>query len=368
MAGRLQMAGIAFDAWLKEPFLGQGSYVFSYFFPKNFSGLPGWYGDAKMVHSDYLQVLAEYGLVGLGFVLLLLVTFFTSTVLNGRDETHWSGQWLRFACFGVLLAEAIRAVFDFNLHVLPNLMLFAILSGGGSLVLAHQGAEAKTEPVLGRVAHFFTLVAALCFTGFGVYSLRREIVALPVWGQVEVARAQGKSDASLFRQYVELAPTFVVSRQLARRSLAETSQDRDLEEAREDWKRVIELHPLDGESLSNYARTLDDLERFKVSEEFHLRALEAVGRRENKYGVIHGVGWHLARRAEKAFHGRRSGEALFLFQEAKAAFDESHRLGFSRTIHNRAAIQSINKWISFLEGVRIEPMPVKTLPWKSKLL
>ncbi len=126
---RLKMAGVASEIWLNNPVFGAGAESYSYQFPKFFSGL-SWYGDAQMAHSDFLQVLSDYGLVGLVFVLLLISSLGVN-LLRKVDVEDGALSWLRLSAGGVLIGESIRSAFDFNLHLAPNLILFAIVLGGG---------------------------------------------------------------------------------------------------------------------------------------------------------------------------------------------------------------------------------------------
>lgn len=377
---RLVLAGLAYDIWEKNPIWGMGAESFSYLFPKYFEGLRGRIGNAQMAHSEYLQLLTDYGIVGLvavgGLVGILsfLIVRPPQMVTGEVRGSQEGGLWLRSAAAGVMVGEVLRATIDFNLHVAPNLMVFAMVLAGG----VGCNAQASHKEPSSRATHlksYWTsyIVALFLVLGIGGYGIRsgsQEIFAARDWAAIEYLRQQGINDEVELRRYSEKAPSFRVLKQVAQTSLTRTlsKPSSDFTQTADDWRRVLERHPLDGESLANYARCLDELGKFKRAEGYHERALEAVARRERLYGVIYGVGGHFLKRGSQAAKERRPEEALFLFQKAREAFKESRRRGFSKDKHSISAMQWINERIGFLEGARIEPKPVEILDWRSKLL
>jgi O-antigen ligase len=79
-------------------------------------------------HNDYLQALAETGLVGAVFIASALALFLR---LAFRDLPHAAsdGGWIRLGaalgCCGLL----VHSFFDFNLHIPANAAWFAVLAG-----------------------------------------------------------------------------------------------------------------------------------------------------------------------------------------------------------------------------------------------
>ena len=362
LGNRFYMAGIAIEIWEKFPLFGAGSHSYSYLFPSYFSGLVVWYGNAVMAHSDYFQVLCDYGIVGLGCVVVLLLLF-GSQIFYPNPERK---TWLTFVFAGVLVAEALRAIFDFNLHIAPNLILFSILAGG--VLSCSRPTYVKDRPrknLLLPVVIIFTF--GLSVVGF--LAGWKEIASAKIW--IRLVRLE-EGEEGLLRKYSENAPSFSVLRKVARTSLKSANEASPREAAAftlaaSDWKNVVERHPFDPESLANYARCLDENGDFSTAENFHLRALKAAGRREAMYGVVYGAGWHLARRGEQVLGQRSSSEALFLYQQADLIFEESARRGFSRQNLNVNARKWIKGRIDFLEGARIEPLEVPILDWRAPL-
>jgi O-antigen ligase len=80
-------------------------------------------------HNDYLQLLAEGGLVvvtAVGFALALLVTAVRRSVNAARDDSY--GYWVRSGAAVGLVAIGIQETVEFSLHIPANALLFATLA------------------------------------------------------------------------------------------------------------------------------------------------------------------------------------------------------------------------------------------------
>ena len=387
LRGRLGMYGIALNVWLSHLWVGAGGQSYSYFFTRDFYGIPVWYGDAEMAHSEFLQVLCDYGLLGFLVVLMLLIFFGYYFAKGSQDlledarktqKGSWDLRpfWLLTAAMGALMSCTLRAFIDFQLYIAPNLILFALLMAGGVVALSpavvpREGdAAGQSRPIGRRLLEGVALVLVAAVSFFVVHAGWREVKAFPDWLAVQQADSRAEK-AEKLRSYGKKAPSIAVWRAVARNSLenaltSEAEQPEALQLAASDWETLVTLHPLDGEALTNYARCLDDLSRFDEAGPLHLRALEAAGRRENYFGVVFGVGAHLAKKADYLLRERKTEEGLYLCLEAEQAFEESMNLGFKGR-ENRKWLTSLEQRIQFLQSARIEPKEVPVLPWKEYL-
>jgi len=132
---RLYMAKSAFDMWLDYPVWGVGPGHFDYRFPAyrplQVRARPGY------VHNDYLNTLADLGLVGSAMVALAVFLMFASAVrvwrylggsggLFGRKH---SGNRSALVAGAILawLALLIHSLFDFNMQIPANALLAVTL-------------------------------------------------------------------------------------------------------------------------------------------------------------------------------------------------------------------------------------------------
>ena len=131
---RMPFWAMAADQWTDHPIVGAGSRSYSYLANKYWSpNLPTGEASPVFVHNEYLQLLADYGLVGLLLILLLLAWHLLLGVQRIRvlsqqvgDEGIIKGSnALALALAGVsgMVAMAVHITFDFRTHLLANLLL-----------------------------------------------------------------------------------------------------------------------------------------------------------------------------------------------------------------------------------------------------
>ena len=91
-------------------------------------------------HNDYLEFFLETGLVGTVFLLLflaLLIHTFMKFSFNGRKGL------LNAAALSSVFTMMIHSIFDFNLHILSNLLMFACVLGMVAALSSMQDNEEK---------------------------------------------------------------------------------------------------------------------------------------------------------------------------------------------------------------------------------
>jgi O-antigen ligase len=106
---------VAWRMWQSEPFFGIGPGNFNEAYPSFFLGR--WAISQGHAHNYYLHILAEAGIAGLVFYLLLIVAVFVEAFQLHRTQrgTVWGAMGLG-GC-GIILAVAGHNIFE-NLHVL----------------------------------------------------------------------------------------------------------------------------------------------------------------------------------------------------------------------------------------------------------
>jgi O-antigen ligase len=115
----------------QRPILGWGLGTFSTVYPQ----VASWYGDSfvNAAHDDYLQLLVETGVVGLGLMLLFLATVVRAGIKRFARAPTGVVSAALLGCCGLLL----HSFTDFNLHIPANAAMFFTLCG---LICASESA------------------------------------------------------------------------------------------------------------------------------------------------------------------------------------------------------------------------------------
>lgn len=121
---RLSVWAATLTAWKDFFVFGTGLGTFVHIFPlyATFPMKELW----LYAHNDYLQLLLETGTAGI-FLLFLAVVLFVLSLTRSSFEGR-SGI-LRIGVFASAAAMAVHSIFDFNLHILSNLLLFGFVLG-----------------------------------------------------------------------------------------------------------------------------------------------------------------------------------------------------------------------------------------------
>jgi O-antigen ligase len=80
-------------------------------------------------HNEYLELLAEYGLVGGVLVLCALISISCQMIRLIRTSPRPYHALPAVALLGALAGTAVHGFFDFELHIFPNAMMLALLAG-----------------------------------------------------------------------------------------------------------------------------------------------------------------------------------------------------------------------------------------------
>lgn len=123
------------DFWFTGSGLGTFIHVFPLYSPPAVQSI---YNHA---HNDYLEFILENGMIGTilltGFMCILIY----SVIKSSRKE---STGILRIASVSSLFTMAVHSIFDFNLHILSNALMFSLVLG---MVAALSQQANNTDPV-----------------------------------------------------------------------------------------------------------------------------------------------------------------------------------------------------------------------------
>jgi len=115
---------------------GGGTYDISFLHYRGYD-ISGFYDHA---HNDYLEFFAEYGLIGMVFLSLLVANSLLSAFLAMRRRRHSLLQGMGFASAMGIIAILIHSTVDFNLQIPANASLFVAL-----LALGHISFELSSH-------------------------------------------------------------------------------------------------------------------------------------------------------------------------------------------------------------------------------
>ena len=103
----------------------------------------------QFAHNDYLQYLAELGLVGFSILLTALIAVLAPVVRKLRGLQDGDNRLVMVACLGSFAAIALHSLVDFNTYVPANSMTLAWIMGVASASGMPGIATSKSRPVTG---------------------------------------------------------------------------------------------------------------------------------------------------------------------------------------------------------------------------
>jgi O-antigen ligase len=108
-----------------HPVMGWGLGTFPVVYPEFRSFYTNFF--VNEAHNDYLQLLAEMGLLGFGVMLWFLVVLFRHGLPKIRNWTSEVSGAVTLACILGLTGILVHSLFDFNLQIPANAALFYVL-------------------------------------------------------------------------------------------------------------------------------------------------------------------------------------------------------------------------------------------------
>ncbi len=250
-----------------HPWFGYGPGSFRWVYPGFWHHL-AIYIDPEHAHNDYLQLLAEFGIVGA--VLLVaaiswLVVRLLSVLKKGAGDR--SG-YLAAGFIGALTAYIVHAAFDYNFHLYSNVHVLAAYGGIAISVIRANGEFSSFRPAMpvpgGRWHALWALVPLL----FALLTVRA------IAANVYLMRGDELREASQFDEAIDAyrsAQRIEPRNGDSYRGLAQCRSvqafwnlDRETklaqaEEAQRGYRKALELNPWDTGALFGLARIQDSL-------------------------------------------------------------------------------------------------------------
>lgn len=112
-----------------KPWLGFGPGTYRYTYPEF---RKRWKNDRVISghpHNEYLEVASEYGLVGFGLFALAWMYGLVRILIFALKSPNKHHSLMAMAFLGTAAGTMFHSFFDFQMHVFPNTLIFALLAG-----------------------------------------------------------------------------------------------------------------------------------------------------------------------------------------------------------------------------------------------
>jgi hypothetical protein len=318
---RLQVWPAALSQHAMSPVTGMGSRMFyDYCVTLRDASMRGYHADPLFAHNEYLQMLADYGWIGLALLGLVVIVHaqhglrFVSWFVEHKfiHTASLMSNTLGFAvgALGALAATLTHAVFEFHLHVAAIAVLASLVMG----LLANPGFDLEASralriPGVRPLVKVALVVVALAMIGGAVWFGPADWWAAK--SQIATVRDDMQTRMELLDQSIArdpMNPETLYQRALARidqwtPALPESVQTRVLKKAAADLEQALQLNP----QHYLYATALVDVyDRLRQEQP----ALQAA------YRAIKAAPWHEESRLALAIHLHR----WMHFREAEQAY------------------------------------------------
>ena len=328
----------ALDQFRVSPAIGTGAGTHLYY--GRLFRRPPLQADPVHAHSDYLELLAEYGVVGVGAMAIFLLAhvraglrgfaFLVRKRLLVTYEKRSDSFALNIGALCAVVALAVHSVVDFNMHIPGNALLFAFVFA----LLASPGVEmgAENEAKLAAWFRFALPAVGAWFAMLGLPKIPAEFAAEQArialrnrqyYRSIEFTRKalgenlQGNDRLSAFlRQFgfEKQNPDLYFYLGEANRSLALTTRNDTVrrnyfQKAVDAYRAGLQIFPQDENMLVRLGQSFDGLRCYSEAEEAYQKALQS----DPNLGLIYGYyGTHLQAmgQTEEALDAYRKGQQL----------------------------------------------------------
>jgi hypothetical protein len=219
------------------------------------------YLDPQFAHNDYLQLVAECGVVGavllLGAVLVLLVRLLLRVTRADSDR----GSCLIAGLLGSAAAAGVHACFDYTFHIYGNVQVLILLAGVTTAVL-YSGGHLTPREIEGPRRWLATGVVAVLLGLLGLSGRAVASYGYVLKGDVDRAVLDAEPARAAYEAARRIAPANWQAHLglghllgvLAHWNRDAESKQRQATEAMAAYQRVRELNPWDTESLFGMSR------------------------------------------------------------------------------------------------------------------
>lgn len=355
-SGRKDFSSLAVDQFFEAPFMGSGAHSVEW---RGVSLLTergeAAAGILNYAHNEYLQLLCDYGAIGL-FLVFGLMLFFCGkllmSILKGGDPV-----WI-MATLAALVAYCVHCLFSFVVHIPANLITVVSLCA-----LAWSGVRSRKPGKIGAVLAVIVVPLLFIASGYvGKFALRE----LPAWQiypkineTIEVSEYEPelREQAVALAEVVEDAPNFRRYERLGRvywKLYEMSSNVNDRIKSEEYYLKAVQLYPMSPSLRMNEARVLafrGDNAGAEDAYEFVLKHGLSQRRWLRPYWQY---GYYCNKRGNDLWLERESSQALAYFLKARDLLAQA-RVPSEARAQLREMRKDLNARIKLLESVGIKP-------------
>ncbi len=284
---RIQIWKMAIQQFKESPVVGTGAQTFRHFGRLyRPSEMPA---DPEFVHNDYLQLLAEYGAIGLALGLAFVgvhiwygfrtLNYLSTDRAASRNRLQSDSTALNIGALSAVCIYVVHSIFDFNLHIPANALVVAFILG----ILANPGVtmrrNTKTDERLVMALKVVIPVAGIGIAVFGLPTLPSEYFS----EQARRAYREERYEDSIKFAERGIArdpgnPYLHLYKGQAYASMGEATTDVPAAkivyaEAVEAFGKARQLYPQDQWTLIGLGSALDGLGRFAEARPVYLEAI-----------------------------------------------------------------------------------------------
>lgn len=355
--GRIEMTSLAVDQFLHEPMFGYGARSFEW------AGVELWPSELSLgiktldyVHNEYLQLLAEYGGVGLGLFVCcavgLILEFIYSLFL--KKASFGECVFVVAALSGVI-GFGVQSLFSFTAHI-PALLLtvlFVAVLGRRIQGRAHLWLVYTQNTLLLVCGGIMLSLSIKEVPAFLLYTKSNETYSVDYKGQ----EAKLDEDIVALSEVVAVAPNNqryerlgLLAGQAYQAATDKEKKANYLQLSVDAFEQAVKLYPKSPMHRVNYARVLVWAERGDEAQPHFEYAITHAPQREY-WTNAH---WYYAKyyfeRGSELWFSRRTEEAYFCYLKSEKLLEKAKRNRFSKEMP-----QLLKKRLKLFSDTNVEP-------------
>lgn len=334
---RLYLVSIALSCIAIHPFFGGGSRSFSWecfqFWDTEAMGKGG--AKPEHVHNELLQTATDYGILGAGLLIVLIVMIFVSaafritsvhTPVSARFRNHW-----RIGGLAGFIGLFAQSNFEGIFRIPPGAILLALCLSAACLPVSREHTKSRSAWFSTGLISLSGIAAAIALALFG---WKGSLVSRVLWASYFGPVAPGlETRADSLSEAIAIWPlgSLYHRRGMTYQTLAAKSSDGEVTKdflrlAISDYETTGELHPLSPEPAINSATLLSALGEAEEAEAEFRRAIGLQGEMEAAFHAIRLYATHLHRKGLKQFAEKEFLSALTSLQLASKHIEKVAQL------------------------------------------